>query len=121
MKNKIITGIVIVAITTSIVHANPLTKIAQWIWKHKWGVATAVAIAPNIVSAAGYEDDPIEPASEDIAIALENGDLYYDFRFCTSSKGKKVAVGEDYRVCPDGSYPENGLTINLKNAQKEQQ
>jgi len=119
MKNRIITGIVIIGITTTMINANPIGKIAQWLWKYKWGIATAATIAPSIVSAAGYEDDLIEPASTDIAEALENGDLYYDFRFCTNSTGKKIAVGDEYKVCPDGSYPQDGLTINLKNASKD--
>jgi len=119
MRKKIITSIVILGITTSMANASPLTKIAKWVWKHKWGIATVATVAPNIVSAAGYEDDSIEPASEDVAQALKNGDIYYNFRFCTNSKGKKVAVGKDYRVCPDGSYPQDGLTINLKNVIKD--
>ena len=119
MKNKIIAGVVILGLATSMANAGVLGKIAQWIWKYRWGIVTVATIAPNIVSAAGYEDDDIEPASKDIAEALENGEIYYNFRFCTSSTGKKIAVGKNYKVCPDGSYPQDGLTINLQNASKE--
>ena len=119
MKDKIITGIVIIGITTTMINANPIGKIAKWLWKYKWSIAAVATIAPEIVSAAGYEDDPIEPASDDIAQALENGDIFYDFRFCTNSKGIEVAVGENYKVCPDGTYPQDGLRINLKNARKD--
>jgi len=116
--------LVLMLLTTSVTVVNAgklevIKKIGTWLWNHKGAIAIGATIAPDLVSAAGYEDDDYDPASEDIEKAIEEGKIHYNFTFCRDKDGNEVAVSNDVVSCHDGSTPRNGITIDLSKLIKD--
>ena len=117
IKKKIIIGIILLSISTTMVSAGKLEiakKIGQWLM----GAIGIGVLTTDLVSASGYDDDYINPASSDIKRAIEDGKIYYQFTFCTAKDGTKVAVSNDVLSCSDGNSPEDGLIIDLSQIKK---
>lgn len=124
MKKTLLVSILL-AISLSTANAGKLDvakAIGKWLKdKAGWVIGAGGLLGPELVSAAGYEDDDYSPASEDIEDAIDKCRITYTytFTFCTSKNGDEVAVSNDVVSCHDGSTPRDGITIDLSKLLKD--
>jgi len=119
---KLLLVFMLLTIGLTVVNAGKLDaikKIAIWAKDNIGWIIGAGVLIPDIVSAAGYEDDTYDPASKDIEHAVENCKTTYNFTFCRGKNGDEVAVSNDVVSCHDGSTPRDGITIDLSKLIKD--
>ena len=119
---KVLLVLMLLTISSTVVNAGKLEvikKIALWAKDKAGWIIGAGALAPELVSAAGYKDADYDSGSDDLKEAINDGKVTYSFTFCTAKNGDEVVVANDVKFCHDGSTPKDGITIDLSKLTKD--
>jgi hypothetical protein len=125
-RTTVITGLVLMALSEPL-YAGPKDAVVEFVKRLSPTTTTIVtkkvsqgilktltAAATSLIVAQGLVELVEASVSPEIAQAKASGESSYQTRICNTPNGK-AAVPEYYKSCPDGSKPELGPKLELKN------